>query len=94
MLPSAEEKGSVTEAARRLCESGADFIELDTTGNLPVHFGETEQTAKSGEYFLEEVAAKYIGFVHDTILSVKAVVDVLVAGSGGAGLMAAIEARK
>jgi dihydroorotate dehydrogenase/Pyruvate/2-oxoacid:ferredoxin oxidoreductase delta subunit len=76
MLPSAEEKDSVIEAAGRLCECGADFIELDTTGNLPVHFGETVETAKNGETFLEDVAAEYIGFVHDTILSVKAVVDV------------------
>ena len=76
MLPSEEEKDSVTNAASRLCECGADFIELDTTGNLSLHFGETEETAKMGEYFLEEVATKYIGFVHGTILSVKAVVDV------------------
>jgi dihydroorotate dehydrogenase/Pyruvate/2-oxoacid:ferredoxin oxidoreductase delta subunit len=76
MLPSEEEKDSVTNAARRLCECGADFIELDTTGNLPVHFGETEETAKTGEFFLEEVAIKYIGFVHETIRSIKAAVDV------------------
>ena len=76
MLPSEEEKDSVTDAAERLCECGADFIELDTTGNLPVHFGETEETAETGEYFLEKAAAKYIGYVHETIRSVKAVVDV------------------
>lgn len=80
MLPSDEEMDVVTKASKRLCESGADFVELDTTGNLPVHFGETEETGKTGEYFLDETAAKYPGFVYETIRSVKRVVDIPVLG--------------
>lgn len=76
MHPSEEEKELVTAAARRLAECGADFIELDTTGNLPIHFGETEETEKNGECFLDEMAAKYTGFVHDTIRCVKTAVQV------------------
>jgi len=49
---------------------------LDTTGNLPVHFGETEKTGKTGEAFLDQIALQYPGFVHDCIKSVKAAVDV------------------
>ena len=51
MLPTEEEKEIVTAAAKRLCRKGADFIELDTTGNLPVHFGETEKIGKPGNTF-------------------------------------------
>ncbi|MBU0464656.1 MAG: 4Fe-4S binding protein [Proteobacteria bacterium] len=80
MRPTEEEKELVTKASRILFESGADFIELNTTGNLPVHFGETEETAKSGEYFLDETAANYPRFVYETIRSVKKVIDVPVMG--------------
>lgn len=80
MTPSEEERERVTQAAASLCRSGADFIELDTSGNLPVHFGETERTGKTGEYFVDDIAAGYIRFVHDTIRSVKEVVDVPVMG--------------
>jgi dihydropyrimidine dehydrogenase (NAD+) subunit PreA len=80
MHPSEEEKEIVTNASKVLYESGADFIELDTTGNLPVHFGETEKGGATGEFFIDEIAAKYPGFVYETIRSVKAVVDVPVMG--------------
>ncbi len=78
-----EEKDSVTKAAKELYESGADFIELDSTGNLPGHFGETEKAGKgeehSDEYFTD-IASKYPSFVAETIKSVKEVVDVPVVG--------------
>jgi dihydropyrimidine dehydrogenase (NAD+) subunit PreA len=80
MLPTEEEKEIVTIAARELCRKGADFIELDTTGNLPVHFGETRDSGGSGEYFSEEMAGKYPRFVYETIKAVKEVVDVPVLG--------------
>jgi NAD-dependent dihydropyrimidine dehydrogenase PreA subunit len=76
MTPSDRERELVTRAAALLYKSGADFIELDTSGNLPVHFGETEQTGKKGEYFVDDIAANYTRFVYDTIKSVKEVVDV------------------
>ncbi|BBO85094.1 hypothetical protein DSCO28_56600 [Desulfosarcina ovata subsp. sediminis] len=80
MTPSEKELESVTHAAKLLCESGADFIELDTSGNLPVHFGETEREGRTGEFFVDDSAANYPRFVYDTIKSVKAVVDVPVMG--------------
>ncbi|MGD8386690.1 MAG: 4Fe-4S binding protein [Desulfobacteraceae bacterium] len=80
MTPSDQERELVTRAAASLYKSGADFVELDTSGNLPVHFGETEQTGKTGEYFVDDIAAKYIRFVYDTIKNVKEVVDVPVMG--------------
>ena len=76
MLPSDEELELVTQAAKRFYENGVDFIELDTTGNLPVHFGETQEVGETHEYFLDDMALKYPSFVHDCIQSVKAVVDV------------------
>lgn len=76
MSPDDEEQDSVTRAAEAFFNSGADFIELDTTGNLPVHFGETGKSSKTGEAFLDQTAIAYPGFVHDCIQSVKAVVDV------------------
>jgi dihydropyrimidine dehydrogenase (NAD+) subunit PreA len=80
MTPSDQERELVTRAAASLCKSGADFIELDTSGNLPVHFGETQRTGMTGEYFVDEAAAHYTCFVHDTIKNVKEVVDVPVLG--------------
>jgi len=73
---SEQEKEAVTNAAKEIYESGSDFIELDTTGNLASHFGETEDENVFGEYFMDEMAAKYPMFVHDTIKSVKQVVKV------------------
>lgn len=80
MVPTDEEKHNVVKAAKELYESGADLIELDTTGNLPVHFGETGKEKLKGEHFLDETAGKYPGFVHDVIKSVKQVVSVPVMG--------------
>jgi len=80
MLPTEEEKEIVTAAARKLCRRGADFIELDTTGNLPVHFGETGDSEETGEYFSEDMARKYPQFVYETIKAVKEAVDVPVLG--------------
>lgn len=74
MAPSPDEKEVVTNASKVLAEAGADFIELDTTGNLPVHFGETEKEGKTGEYFVDEVAANYPKFVYEVTKSVKKVV--------------------
>lgn len=76
MSASEEEKEAVTNAAKEICECGSDFIELDTTGNLAAHFGETEDKDVFGEYFMDEMAAKYPMFVHDTIKNVKKVVKV------------------
>lgn len=80
MTPSEQERELVTQAAASLYKSGANFIELDTSGNLPVHFGETEQTGRTGEHFVDDIAANYTHFVQDTIKSVKEVVDVPVIG--------------
>jgi dihydropyrimidine dehydrogenase (NAD+) subunit PreA len=80
MLPTEEEKEIVTTAAEKLCRKGADFIELDTTGNLPIHFGETEHSGGTGEYFSEDMAGKYPRFVCETIKAVKKAVDVPVLG--------------
>ena len=80
MLPTEEEKEIVTAAAKRLCRKGADFIELDTTGNLPVHFGETEKIGKTGEYFSGDMAERYPRFVYETIKAVKKAVDIPVFG--------------
>jgi dihydroorotate dehydrogenase/NAD-dependent dihydropyrimidine dehydrogenase PreA subunit len=76
MFPSDEERELVTQAARHFYEKGVDFIELDTTGNLPVHFGETQAVGNTDECFLDDMAASYPSFVHDCIQSVKSVVDV------------------
>lgn len=80
MTPSEQERESVTRAAALLCRNGADFIELDTSGNLPVHFGETERKGRKGEFFVDDIAANYTRFVYDTIKSVKEAVDVPVMG--------------
>ncbi|WP_300456053.1 4Fe-4S binding protein [Desulfobacula sp.] len=80
MLPTPEEKELVTNACKRLYESGADFIELNTTGNLPVHFGETEQETETVDCFVDEMSIKYPRFVYETIKSVKQVVDVPIMG--------------
>ncbi|MFC1930097.1 4Fe-4S binding protein [Chloroflexota bacterium] len=76
MEPTAEEKYYVTRAAQEVYESGADFIELDATGNLPQHFGETGEMNVIGEYFADELAAKYPGFIYDVIRSTKTVIGV------------------
>ena len=82
--PTEEEKDIVTRAAKELYQSGADFIELDTTGNLPGHFGETEKVVEPGElsseYWTDMISAKYPGWVFELIKSVKEVVDVPVMG--------------
>jgi dihydropyrimidine dehydrogenase (NAD+) subunit PreA len=80
MLPTEEEKEMVTTAAEKLSRKGADFIELDTTGNLPVHFGETKLSGATGEYFSEGMARNYPQFVCETIKAVKKAVDVPVLG--------------
>jgi Pyruvate/2-oxoacid:ferredoxin oxidoreductase delta subunit len=70
----------VTTAAEKLSRKGADFMELDTTGNLPVHFGETKLSGATGEYFSEGMARNYPQFVCETIKAVKKAVDVPVLG--------------
>ncbi|MBI2869191.1 MAG: 4Fe-4S binding protein [Chloroflexi bacterium] len=74
--PGEEEKYFVTRAAERIYRSGADFIELDCTGNLPVHFGETGETNVTGESFADEAGAQYLGFIFEVVRSVKNVVGV------------------
>ena len=76
MTPSHQEKESIIHAAALLGKIGVDFIELDTSGNLPVHFGETERIGRTGESFVDDVAVHYAAFVHDIIKSVKDVVEV------------------
>lgn len=76
MAPSDEEKYYVTNAAKQIAEAGASFIELDTTGNLPVHFGETEKANVVGERFVDETAAKYPAFIYDVISTTKKMVGV------------------
>ena len=80
MLPTDEEKKHIIKASKELFESGADFIELNTSGNLPVHFGETETQTKKREYFIDDIAADYPKFVYETIRSVKKVIDVPLMG--------------
>jgi len=80
MTPTERERELVTRAAALLYQSGADFIELDTSGNLPVHFGETEEKGRTGEFFAGEVASSYARFVYELIKGVKDVVDVPVMG--------------
>lgn len=77
---SEEERALVTEASKALYESGADFIEINTSANLPAHFGESEQKGETAESFMDEMSAKYPGFVRETIESVKSVVDVPIIG--------------
>lgn len=78
--PSEEEGEIVTQAAKALCETGADFIEINASANLSAHFGETERRGQTGEYFMVEMSAKYPGFVGETIARVKSSVDVPIIG--------------
>ena len=79
-LPGEEERELVTKASRMLSESGADFIEINASGNLPAHHGESEKKGETVESFMAEISAKYPGFVRETIESVKSVVDVPIIG--------------
>jgi len=78
--PGEEERELVTKASRVLYESGADFIEINTSANLPAHFGESEKKGETAESFMDEMSAKYPGFVRQTIESVRSVVDVPIIG--------------
>ncbi len=79
-VPTNEEMERVVCAAREMAKSGASFVELDTTGNLPVHFGQTkseesEESSKSEEGLSEE-ALKYPDWVNELIKETKKVVDI------------------
>ncbi len=80
MSPTEEEKELVTQAARELAQSGADFIELDTAGNTAGHWGETDKPLKPGEprpdYWTSEISARYEHWIGEVTRSVKNAVSV------------------
>jgi dihydropyrimidine dehydrogenase (NAD+) subunit PreA len=74
-LPAEEEIIIAVKAAKELCESGASFIELNLSSNLPIHYSEAH-AADNGKCFTEAKAAQYPAFMHEVVKSVKGAVDV------------------